>query len=159
MLTLPETYCTPMQLRGDSASGTLATLAESDLHGDTPQIGRGPVQASPDPQPGKKGRPRWFVMRWRLEVTFREVRTHLGVETQRQWSDWAIARTTPALLGLFSPVTLLAHCSTRRGKLPIRQTAWYDKPLPTFSDALAIVRYQLWQAMIFQSNCPFWAWI
>jgi len=95
---------------------------------------------------------KWFLMRWRLEVTFREVRTHLGVETQRQWSDWAIARTTPALLGLFSLVTLLAHCSTRRGKLPIRQAAWYDKLLPTFSDALAIVRYQLWQAMIFHTS-------
>jgi hypothetical protein len=95
---------------------------------------------------------KWFVMRWRLEVTFQEVRTHLGVETQRQWSDWAIARSTPALLGLFSLVTLLAHRSTRRGKLPIRQTAWYDKPLPTFSDALAIVRYQLWHAMIFHPS-------
>ena len=40
----------------------------------------------------------WFVLRWQLEVTFHEVRTHLGVETQRQWSDLAIARTTPALL-------------------------------------------------------------
>ena len=38
----------------------------------------------------------WFVLRWQLEVTFQEVRTHLGVETQRQWSDRAIARTTPA---------------------------------------------------------------
>lgn len=94
----------------------------------------------------------WFVMRWRLEVTFQEVRTHLGVETQRQWSDRAIARTTPALLGLFSLVTLLAHCSTRRGKLPIRQAAWYEKPLPTFSDALAIVRYHLWQEMSFHTS-------
>src|SRR3954452_21729368 len=33
-----------------------------------------------------------------VEVTFREVRDHLGVETQRQWSDRAIARTTPCLL-------------------------------------------------------------
>jgi hypothetical protein len=95
---------------------------------------------------------KWFVMRWQLEVTFREVRTHLGVETQRQWSDWAIARTTPALLGLFSLVTLLAHCSTRRGTLPIRQAAWYAKPLPTFSDALAVVRYHLWQAMSFHTS-------
>ena len=44
----------------------------------------------------------WFVLRWQLEVTFQEVRTHLGVETQRQWSDLAIARTTPVLLGLFA---------------------------------------------------------
>jgi hypothetical protein len=96
----------------------------------------------------------WFVMRWQLEVTFQEVRTHLGVETQRQWSDWAIKRTTPALLGLFSLVTLLAHSSTRQGKLPIRQAAWYTKALPTFSDALAIVRRQLWQAMSFHTSVP-----
>jgi hypothetical protein len=97
---------------------------------------------------------KWFVMRWQLEVTFQEVRTHLGVETQRQWSDWAVKRTTPALLGLFSLVTLLAHSSTRQGKLPIRQAAWYTKTMPTFSDALAIVRHQLWQAMSFHMSVP-----
>ncbi len=86
----------------------------------------------------------WFVMRWQLEVTLQEARAHLGIETQRQWSDWAIVRTTPALLGLFSLVTLLAHRSTRRRKLPIRQAAWYHKALPTFSDALAVVRYTVW---------------
>jgi hypothetical protein len=88
----------------------------------------------------------WFVRRWRVEVTFHEVRTHLGVETQRQWSDSAIARTTPTLLGLFSLVTLLAHQSARRQTLPIRQTAWYTKQTPTFSDALALVRRLIWQA-------------
>jgi len=87
---------------------------------------------------------KWFVLRWQLEVTFREVRVHLGVETQRQWSDLAIARTTPALLGLFSLVTVLAHQRAQRKKLPIRQTAWYRKPRPTFSDALAVVRHSLW---------------
>ena len=87
---------------------------------------------------------KWFVLRWQLEVTFREVRVHLGVETQRQWSDLAIARTTPALLGLFSLVTMLAHQRARRKKLPMRQTAWYRKPRPTFSDALAVVRHSLW---------------
>jgi hypothetical protein len=94
----------------------------------------------------------WFVMRWRVEVTFHEVRTHLGVETQRQWSDLAIARTTPVLLGLFSLVTLLAHAHARRGKLPVRQAAWYTKPLPTFSDALAIVRQTFWQHLFFQPS-------
>ena len=96
----------------------------------------------------------WFVQRWRLEVTLQEVRTHLGVETQRQWSDWAIARTTPALLGLFSLVTLLAHRSTCRGRLPIRQAAWYVKPLPTFSDALAVVRQRLWHDQDFHISLP-----
>ena len=47
----------------------------------------------------------WFALRWQLEVTFQEVRSHLGVETQRQWSDRAIARTTPVLMGLFSWIT------------------------------------------------------
>lgn len=49
----------------------------------------------------------WFVVRWNEEVPFEEVRAHLGVETQRQWSDLAIARTTPALLGIFSLITVL----------------------------------------------------
>jgi hypothetical protein len=88
----------------------------------------------------------WFVRRWRVEVTFHEVRTHLGVETQRQWSDAAIARTTPALLGLFSLVTLLANQSARHEKLPVRQAAWYPKLTPSFSDALALVRRQIWQS-------------
>jgi hypothetical protein len=96
----------------------------------------------------------WFVRRWRMEVTYHEVRTHLGVETQRQWSDAAIARTTPILLGLFSLVTLLAHQSTRQQQLPIRQTAWYHKDTPTFSDALALVRRQIWQSQHFSIFTP-----
>ncbi len=94
---------------------------------------------------------RWFVLRWQLEVTFREVREHLGVETQRQWSDLAILRTTPALLALFALVTLLAHPHARRRKLPMRQAAWYHKTKPTFSDALALVRWQIWQHECFPS--------
>jgi hypothetical protein len=95
---------------------------------------------------------KWFVMRWRLEVTFQEVRVHLGVETQRQWNDWAILRTTPALLGLFSLVTLLAHRSTQQDQLPIRQAAWYVKRVPTFSDALAVVRQSLWRHPYFPTS-------
>jgi len=88
----------------------------------------------------------WFVCRWHLEVTFAEVRRHLGVETQRQWSDLAIARTTPLLLGLFSWVTLVAHVVHGKASMPVRTAAWYHKPLPTFSDAIALVRQQLWPA-------------
>jgi len=86
----------------------------------------------------------WFVLRWQLEVTFEEARAHLGIETQRQWSDLAILRTTPALLGLVSLVTLFAHQALRGQALPVRQAAWYAKPLPTFVDALALVRTRLW---------------
>lgn len=86
----------------------------------------------------------WFVRRWTVEVTFQEARAHLGVETQRQWSDLAIQRTTPALLGLFSWVTLLAHQLQQSQSVPVRQTAWYRKHVPTFADALAWVRHLLW---------------
>ncbi len=87
---------------------------------------------------------KWFVRRWQVEVTFQETRAHLGVETQRQWSDKAIARTTPILLGLFAWITLLAHQSRQEETLPIRQAAWYKKTHPTFSDALALVRSRIW---------------
>jgi hypothetical protein len=86
----------------------------------------------------------WFVFRWQLEVTFQEVRAHLGVETQRQWSDLSIVRTTPALFGLFSWVTLAAHKLRAGQQFPVRSAAWYAKSLPTFADAIAIVRHQLW---------------
>jgi DDE superfamily endonuclease len=90
----------------------------------------------------------WFVLRWQLEVTFEETRAHLGIETQRQWSDLAIARTTPALLALFSLVTLFAHQLLQEQALPVRQAAWYPKTVATFSDTLAFVRQQLWPVSI-----------
>jgi hypothetical protein len=88
---------------------------------------------------------RWFVQRWQVEVTFREVRDHLGVETQRQWSDLAIARTTPCLLGLFSLVTLLAARLSAPARLAVATAAWYRKKHPTFSDTLAAVRREVWR--------------
>lgn len=87
---------------------------------------------------------RWFVQRWQLEVTFREVRDHLGVETQRQWSDKAIARTTPCLLGLFSVVALLASRLDGRARMQVSASAWYHKQRPTFADSLAAVRRAIW---------------
>ena len=86
----------------------------------------------------------WFVRRWQMEATFQEVRQRLGFETQRHWSERAIRRTAPALLGLFSLVTLFAHQHMSGGANAVRRTAWYDKPHPTFSDALALVRKELW---------------
>jgi hypothetical protein len=91
-----------------------------------------------------------FVRRWSVEVTFEQARAHLGpgrraVETQRQWSEKAIDRTTPVLLGLFSIVSLIADSLHKQGKLKIATTAWYKKEKPTFSDAIAAVRRLLWQ--------------
>ena len=88
----------------------------------------------------------WFVLRWQLEVTFQKVRAHLGVETQRQWSDLAIARTTPILMGLFSWTTLAAQLLRQQRPSAHRTAAWYAKPSPTFVDAIALVRRHLWLA-------------
>ena len=95
---------------------------------------------------------RWFVRRWSIEVTFAEVRRHLGVETQRQWSDPAIARTTPTLLGLFSLITLWAQHLCGETSPPPRSATWYSKTLPTFSDALALVRRELWADHDFRTS-------
>jgi hypothetical protein len=84
-----------------------------------------------------------FVARWRIEITFEELRACLGFETQRQWSDRAIERTTPCLFGIFSLTVLMAKVR-HADHLPMRQTTWYTKTEPTFSDVLAAVRRDLW---------------
>ena len=96
----------------------------------------------------------WVVMRWSVEVTFEEARAHLGVETQRQWSDLAIARTTPILLGLFSLVTLLALRLCPSGRIPLEPTAWYHKAEPTFADCITLVRRQIWRARYLVHSAP-----
>ena len=93
-----------------------------------------------------------FVKRWPIEVTYEESRAHLGVETQRQWSDLAIERSTPCLLGLYSLVVLVGHALHPDGKIPLEQAAWYPKPQATFSDVLATVRRHLWGGLTFQTS-------
>jgi hypothetical protein len=94
-----------------------------------------------------------FVRRWQIEVTFAETRAHLGVETQRQWSNNAIARTTPALLGLYSLVTLWAGELLNSKSTPYA-AAWYQKTSLTFSDAIGAVRMALWVGDINQHSPP-----
>jgi hypothetical protein len=86
----------------------------------------------------------YFMRRWTMEVTFQEVRAHLGVESQRQWSDQAIARTTPVLMAMFSVVALWADTLNQRGQLRLDPKPWYPKVKPTFADAIASVRYRIW---------------
>ncbi|WP_237144853.1 hypothetical protein [Pontibacter pamirensis] len=94
----------------------------------------------------------YFARRCSVEVTLEETRAHLGVETQRQWSEKAIERTTPVLLGLFSIITLLADRLQRQGMLLVGTAAWYKKEKPTFSDAIAAVRRLLWQKIDFSTS-------
>lgn len=93
-----------------------------------------------------------FVRRWQVEVTFEEARAHLGIETQRQWSDLAIARTTPCLFGLYSIVTLLAQQLFATDQVYLRQDAWYQKSQATFSDTIASVRRWCWSHAYFSTS-------
>ena len=115
-----------------------------------------------DPQRSASEILTWYAMRWAGEVTFEEARRHLGVETQRQWSDLAIHRTTPLLFGLFSLVTLWAsELAAKTGKLSVLGAAWYKKSDPTFSDCLATVRRILWaeeavRPILWRDDFPTW---
>ena len=101
--------------------GLVATLPMSSNH----RLFYAPIS-----MPTRSTSLRWFVRRWSIEVTFAEVRRHLGVESQRQWSDPAIARTTPALLGLFSLITLWANELYATHAPAPRTASWNSKPLP-----------------------------
>ena len=94
----------------------------------------------------------WFVSRWFIKTPFQESRAHLGVETQRQWSDLAIARTTPALLGMFSLIALWVADPKIAVSLRPRSAAWYHKREPSFSDAIATVRRVFWSAPSFSMS-------
>jgi hypothetical protein len=108
----------------------------------------------PDPAIGAQQIVEYFVLRWHREVPFHEARTPLGVDTQRQWSDLAIQRTTPALLGLFALVTRVAHELLPGQARPVRRAAWYTKPFPTVVDTLARVRRELWAVPVFALSPP-----
>ena len=94
----------------------------------------------------------WFIRRWTMEVTLEEARAHLGIETQRQWNERAIARTTPALLSLYSIITLTAPQLVQQESTIVRVTAWYAKIRPTFADAMALVRRHLWDHLHFSTS-------
>jgi len=96
----------------------------------------------------------WFVLRWNIEVTFAETRAHLGIETQRQWSDKAIARTTPMLMVLLSILVLVAVKMDETKKLLVHETtSWYDKKGElTLADIIMIIRKSIWVKMYFSTS-------
>jgi hypothetical protein len=85
-----------------------------------------------------------FMKRWTIETTFEEGRAHLGLATPRQWTDQAVERITPCVLGLYAVVALLAHALYPEGKLPSHTTASYPKSQATCADVLAAVRRHCW---------------
>lgn len=116
--------------------------------------GKRPPKAIFSTDPGQSAEQiiRDFMKRWSLEVTFEEGRAHLGIETQRQWSDLAIERSTPLLFGLYSLVTLFGQALHPDGQIPVAQAAWYRKQTATFCDVLALVRRHLWGQQTFPTS-------
>ncbi len=96
----------------------------------------------------------WFVLRWNIEVTFAETRAHLGIETKRQWSDKAIARTTPMLMVLLSILVLVAVKMDETKKLLVQETtSWCDKKGELIlADIIMIIRKSLWVKLYFLTS-------
>ena len=92
-----------------------------------------------------------FVDRWQIETTFEEARRHLGMESQRQWSDNAIDRITPCILASYSIINLVAleAINQKNENIPIQTTSWYKKEHVTFSDVLAYLRNGLMREKYF----------
>ncbi len=102
-----------------------------------------------------------FVDRWAIEVTFEEARRHLGMETQRQWSDKAVDRMTPCILASYSIINLIAveSLQSKDEKIPIQTSSWYKKSHVTFSDVLAYVRMEIFKKnyfLQFDKNTELW---
>ena len=87
-----------------------------------------------------------FTGRWSIEVTFQEVRAHLGIETTRGWIERTILRAEPSLFGLYSAVALWYAALPDRDRQNIeptwtgKTTVWAGKTTATFSDAITLVR-------------------
>lgn len=94
----------------------------------------------------------WFTARWPIETTFQEIRAHLGFETPRQYVAKSVLRTAPCLLGVFSVICLIFAEHSRRHRVRVRQTKWYVKTEPTFSDVIATVRRLFWKEAIFEKS-------
>jgi len=91
-----------------------------------------------------------YTARWGIEVTFQEVRAHLGFNTPRNWSKKSVLRTAPCLLGLFSVVCLIFERHTRGRRPKPLSMPWYSRSECTFSDAIATVRRLCWEEVLKQ---------
>jgi hypothetical protein len=119
-----------------------------------PQSGREDYFYTTDPSWSPEQVVQTFAGRWPIEVTFEEVRAHLGFEATRHWCKNSVLRVAPCLLGLFSVVSLIYAGLARQNKVVVHTTPCYAKADPTFADALASVRRLLWERVILE-HAPF----
>jgi len=82
----------------------------------------------------------WYALRWSIEVTFHDTKTHLGFEEPQGWTRRAAERTAPIAMLLYSLVVKWFATEGHRHYRPLQQTWYPDKPHASFSDMLATLR-------------------
>ena len=90
------------------------------------------------------------MRRWSLETTFQEAREHLGLETLRNWSEKAVKRSVPFLLGLYSLIVVWFALHVEQPERFPLERPWYKKPSVTFSDMLSAARGDILGELLFQ---------
>ena len=93
-----------------------------------------------------------FTRRGSMEVTFEEIRAHLGFETTRQRVAPSVLRMAPCRFGLFSVIRLAYAHHVRRQRACPATTPLYVKNHVTLSDAHATLRRQLWAITVFGTS-------
>lgn len=92
-----------------------------------------------------------FTGRWSIEVTFEEMRAHLGLETTRGRTEKTVLRAAPSLFGLYS-VVALAYAALPERQARAGRVQWIGKTETTFSDAIAAIRQHLWRNWVFKQG-------
>jgi hypothetical protein len=92
-----------------------------------------------------------YTGRWSIETTFQEMRAYLGLETTRGWKPRTVLRAAPCLFGLYSVVALL-YAALPAGSDQPGAVTYRGKTGVAFSDAITVVRRQLWWEGVFQSH-------
>lgn len=104
------------------------------------------------PVPFGRGHHPGFMTRWSLEGNFEESRAHLGIETQRQWSDLVSERASPLLFGLSRVVARFGYALDPDRCLPVAHAAWSRTQAAPLHDVLAAVRRHLWGHETFSTS-------
>jgi hypothetical protein len=92
-----------------------------------------------------------YTGRWSIETTFQEMRAYLGLETTRGRTQATVLRSAPCLFGLFSVVALL-YAVVPAERTPEATVSYHGKTAVTFSDAISVVRRQLWLEGVLESH-------
>lgn len=93
-----------------------------------------------------------YTGRWAIEVTFEEVREHVGLESTRGRCARTILRAEPCLFGLYTLVALwFSELPEKERREPAVAWTGSVKSTLTFSDAITLVRRHVWRFWVLES--------